>query len=842
MKTRFVSLLLGWLFSVSILVADDFIVVVDATRSMNGYLGKQGVKHQLVQKALVAFLKDLPEKNQRVYIYFFNDGFKETDGNEGLFNFKKNDPKDKVAAIAYAEKYGDFIQGAGTHLWSSFEKVLTFAEDNEFVKLDADGNLIKAPNIVLLTDGGDDQKLDEDNPKAGGWVLKKDPKQPAKPAILDQKEHQWLKQQKRANLIMVGLNGHDRKVLVKAWSAIGPAPIPIGGKIPRPFFPPTIVLTDGMGNDTNTITAGEPVTMKAQGAFDIYRWAIKDQNNKNILAKPLEGNATDHRFEKAGTYTIEVNGTMAENKQGAIGFKDIVVTQDKFKIIADFSMKHGDNVFQDKGVVWMGDKPAVINFDPSKTKTDPAGKVVNFDFNWTIKDDKGNPLPAGKGNDANFTVGGVYTIELNATDPKTKQSEVAKKTFTLWQVKPAFAAQFGGKPLPDGETAWMGDKPIKLDFMTTTTSQPPLDKKQLKLNHELELTMGGMKVPIEIKEGAAMIPIMKAGNYTVTLKATDDKTPGNILMAKQNFIVKQAKPLIKVVGGANAGGPLEVKLGDKTSFMWTNYDDFPIDHKDLKGIISFGDGNSTTMREDLDYQYKKISPPNKPLKAHLTVTLPGGETAQSNELLVQVQPTVVKFRVLPEKPLLGEMTELINLNKVPSGTTFEWRFGPNPEDIKRGDAVKHRFTSAGLNKVTLIISRPDLPKEELPLMIDIQPINPAPTLAGAPQDIYIGSKLLFEDKSGFPDKATGLTIKREWNLGDLGKWKVWPNNSDNTSKSVAIYYTQPGEYQPSLTVTLMDQDGKPIPGIQPIAKTLSTKITVHRPKIRIGIKKPASGK
>ena len=41
---------------------------------MDGYLGKQDVKHKLVQKALVAFLKDLPEKNQRVYIYFFNDG------------------------------------------------------------------------------------------------------------------------------------------------------------------------------------------------------------------------------------------------------------------------------------------------------------------------------------------------------------------------------------------------------------------------------------------------------------------------------------------------------------------------------------------------------------------------------------------------------------------------------------------------------------------------------------------------------------------------------------------------------------------------------------------------
>ena len=161
----------------------DFIIVIDASRSMNGFapqLRKQ--KFRPVQTAVVQILQGIPEANHRVYLHFFNDGTKEQFRE---FTFKAGG-KDKAEAIAFVGRYQEFIAGHSTHLWSSFHKALRFGEANGYFKTAKNGRAATYPAVYLFT------YIHHDDQREGGWVGKKDPKQPNKPVILD--AHPWLLQ------------------------------------------------------------------------------------------------------------------------------------------------------------------------------------------------------------------------------------------------------------------------------------------------------------------------------------------------------------------------------------------------------------------------------------------------------------------------------------------------------------------------------------------------------------------------------------------------------------------------------------------------------------------------
>ena len=157
----------------------DFIIVIDASRSMNLFDGRRGRKFKLYQTLVTQFLQKIPEANHRVYLHFFNDGTKEQ-SREYIFKAGRND---KAEAIAFVERYREFIAGNRTHLWSSFHKALRFGEANGYFKPAKNGRAATYPAVYLFTDGGDDQVKD-------GWTWKKDLKQLNKPAILV--VHSWL--------------------------------------------------------------------------------------------------------------------------------------------------------------------------------------------------------------------------------------------------------------------------------------------------------------------------------------------------------------------------------------------------------------------------------------------------------------------------------------------------------------------------------------------------------------------------------------------------------------------------------------------------------------------------
>jgi len=813
MKTRFVSLLSAWFFSITILVADDFLIVVDATRSMNFPIVRPGkIKKPIVKEALVEFLKELPEDNHRVYIYFFNDGTKE---DTKKFLFKEGNVNDgKKAALEFAGRYEEFIDGHHTHLWSSFHKALKFAEDEEWYR--KDGANEKFPNIILLTDGGDDQETNKKEAE-GTWVFKdQEPGKPNRPTITE--NHPWFLKLKAAQWFQVGTDQKTKK-MIKFWRETGKKAVVItdkdkkGKKLIGFKFPPSIRITgeklESAVGKNRRIPAGENISLMAAGKFDQFKWEIRNEAGK-VVDRETADEILDYKFENAGTYNIKLIGTDQLGDLEASTY--IEVFSSLIVIKPDFTMKHGDNVFQDKGVVWMGDRPATISFDPSKTTTVPADKVKEFVYDWTIKDKNGKKLEAVKDNSADFTVGGVYTIELNATDSKTKQSEVEEKTLTLWQVKPAFMAKYGDEPLPDGGTAWMGDNNKTVITLGDETKSSP--------NLNLDIKWDGK---VKVQDGKAIIK--EPGKYIFTLTASDPNAPANKTESDpQTFTVKKVVPNIKVGVGDKPQKPIAVIQGRPVRLELANQADFP------KGIGKKWMANNKLIDVNNGLAQFNMAIPQK---VQLEVTLPDDSTIVSNPLNIKVLPLVAGVIINPINPWRGQQVQLIAQppNVALNDPMFDWKFDQGGKPAKGKIVNGRRFLTPGANKGILTITDDNLPNKKVTyeFMVVVKPITPMPIAVDHPEKIYIGSKLLFEDKAKFPDNAAGLKIQRTWDFGDKNKWKFWFKNVENGQKTATIYYTEPGKHQTTLEVTLLDEKGNRVEGIEPIKKDVPTVETLPIP-------------
>lgn len=402
--------------------AADFIVVVDASQSMKGFiplLNKRGksVRKQktgLVQEQLVNFLQGIPiNEETRVYVVYFDKGIKKDFSKEYKFN-----AKGKQEAIEQAEQYSKkIVAGAGdlfggtTWLWSTFHQVLTKAEKEKYYRPGDKANGVPEvfPHIILLSDGKDEQDIGPNK-----WFYSKAPPPnnnvpPEKRVQADQiiiKRHPWLPEHKNAIWFQLG----DLKAEWKGKVVVA------GGNIEL-ILPPSLKITDVNeeplqrgDSGIEEIKEGEKVILSAVAGenaifqrFQVYIKEGEDWNKleENANAKVVGKGVWEFVPKKFGLNEFRVTGFIGEGEkekeqEDAAGYGSIFIPKPvaaKLDVKAAFEVRQiiggkPVNAIEDGNIIWMGNKNPRFKLIDKTIAVEMMGKekrpAKGLEYEWTI--------------------------------------------------------------------------------------------------------------------------------------------------------------------------------------------------------------------------------------------------------------------------------------------------------------------------------------------------------------------------------------------------------------------------------------------------------------------------
>ncbi|HII91403.1 MAG TPA: PKD domain-containing protein [Methanosarcina sp.] len=264
----------------------------------------------------------------------------------------------------------------------------------------------------------------------------------------------------------------------------------------------------------------------------------------------------------------------------------------------------------------------------------------------------------------------------------------------------------------------------------------------------------------------------KAGNYTVTLTATN--AAGSNKVTKSNYIkvTTVIKPVAAFSATPTSGkAPLKVTFTDKskgspTSWKW-----------------SFGDGSNSTAKNPA-HTYNKAGN----YTVSLTVKNAAGKNTKTIKNYITVKTAPVKpIAAFSASPTSGNVPLKVIFSDKSTGspTSWKWSFGDGSNSTAKNPA--HTYNKAGKYTVSLTVknaagSSTKTIKNYInvtTLKTPVAAFSATPTSGKAPLKVQ------------FTDKSTNSPTSWKWSFGD-GK--------TSTAKNPAYTYSKAGNYTVSLTV------------------------------------------
>lgn len=531
--------------------------------------------------------------------------------------------------------------------------------------------------------------------------------------------------------------------------------------------PTQLIITDPA--DLTSLTAPETISFDASGVpyngskFQVlsYKWEFGDgysATGQKISHTYKTKGPKDGRFEVILTMTLENISTEEEIEKR----HSLNVTFVNERVQATFEAEPET-----------GEAPLKVKFDASGSM-DPDGEIISYE--WEFNED--GRFDDAKGVEAEYTYEktGKYKAELRVTD-NSDEFDVAEKIIEVTE-KAALKAVITHDNTV--EKFYAGES---YTFSGENSTSPNGKIKKYEWDF-------GDKSP-KVETITASHIFQEAGNYTVTLKITDEK---NI----------EAEGTLDIIAGISDGAPEAVI---------TTVPALEEDEEELKGSapfqVEFNASNSKDKDDNIiEYQWdfdgdSKID--SKNVKATYTYPEKGSYEAKltvidadDNEgeatLKIQVGEQQLKADIKAD-PISGEVPLVVNFDAssstYPGGeiVSFEWDFGDSTP-VRIGDAkISHRYTAIGTftARVTAIAS--DGKKAKKTLDINIRPVTlascyevnvkegPAPLIVTFDPRCSTGT--ITEYKWDFGDGQTSRDRKPTHTFEDAGVYDVTLEVSDN---------------------------------------------------------------
>lgn len=572
------------------------------------------------------------------------------------------------------------------------------------------------------------------------------------------------KEGKKKGLTLAGAAGLLLTVMILIW--VGVYLMLSAKKVSAPQINTvTSIVTD----PANTLGLTAPVTIKFDGTklplntkkYEIlsFLWDFGDGETSTVQSPShnyTEKGKNNGRFDVKVTIALKDKTTGEETTQS---FTDIV-TIANVKLNAEFTATPDS-----------GQAPLKVSFDASKSKA-PAGEIQSyewdFDNNNVFTDDTGSTV------EHTFEQAGTYTVNLRVTD-NTGQFAIASHDIVV-----------GGPNLPT----------VVIDIPTTDGRY--YTNTQYSFSGEKSTSPAGKITKYEWDFGdqtpkastrTATHIYKTAGNYEVTLTATDEKggksdaskkitveTPVGALLPAFTTVPPQAQ---KNDGYITGTVPFDVAFDASSS---TQSAGSIVDYKwDFDG-----DGTDDAAGKQVSYVYKT------PGSYNATLTVYDAENKKaSTVLIVKVNQQSLQAR-LSVDPVEGVVPLTVTFDAsgstYPAGkiVSYEWDFGdggPKRIDVSK---VTYKYSKIGTFTASVKAIASDNKTSTATTPVNVRPV---PLQACFDASVTSGAAPLTIEFD--PHCSTGTVAKYTWDFGDT--------QTSRTRKPTHTF-TAPGSYQVTLEV------------------------------------------
>jgi len=541
-------------------------------------------------------------------------------------------------------------------------------------------------------------------------------------------------------------------------------------------FTATLIVTDddgGTDSDTATVNIpavnpvadaggpyagiqGVPIALDGSGSSDAdgnlvtYEWDCEGDGIYEFSS--FNANDVTCTYSATGTYTLQLQVT---DDDGLIDTDTAVVTLANILPVAD------------AGGPYTGTEASPVALDGTGSG-DADGVIVQYSWDCTSDGLPNAILPVPNGAACTYVSGGTYTVTLTVTDD---DGATDTDTATVVIVSSPPVASAGGPYTGDEGSL------ILLDGSGSSDAGGSI------VLYEWDCNSDG------IYDFSAPQPLGNAcsyedeGNYTVTLRVTDDD--GDTAVAVATIAVANVAPTLV--------GPAGPTTGDEgASLNWTANATDPGVNDTLTYSWDFGDGESATGTA-VTHTYLQDGLYN------LTVTVNDGDGGTDVNTVVVTIGNLPPVLTVWTIPIASDEGQLLNFTAAATDPgvldvlTYSWDFGDGSVG-ETGDVVNYAFADDGTFTITLTVTDDGGLSDSVSTVIDVANVDPTITSMTGDLSGFESEVLFWTATATDPGILDVLTYT--WDFGD-GTTGTGPNPSHA--------YANEGTYVITLTVT--DGDG-----------------------------------
>ena len=412
--------------------------------------------------------------------------------------------------------------------------------------------------------------------------------------------------------------------------------------------------------------------------------------------------------------------------------------------------------------------------------------------------------------DATANTPAVDPVEEPYGTGKEKTKEAVKKAVTVPDFKPkkegdkpTVAITSDDKDIPDGNTPGTYHVKVKVTYPDNTTDEVTVD---VTIKNKQSDTFEPKAKPVVKPYGTKVTSDDVTKNVTVPDWSKDSKEQPKIELNEPNTKLPDGKTpgnstvKVKVTypDGTTDTVDVPVTISNKQSELYPPKADNlekdngqkPSDDEIIgKVSVPTWPTNETNKPTYSIAEGDKSKIPNGDkagkFEVPVTVTYPDGSTTVINVPVTIKAPTATaKVVTVPKGVEPKPEDSIVNKDKFPNGTKFEWDNNGKPDTSKEGNSVK--------GKVKITIPGSDTPQE---VSVEVNVVDPSASEVNVPQgkDLPEAKDVIKDssDKSKFPEGT-----KFEWKPEDK------PDTNNPGAKNGKIIVTLPGQSPVEVPVTV----------------------------------------
>ena len=514
---------------------------------------------------------------------------------------------------------------------------------------------------------------------------------------------------------------------------------------------------------TGTALTSESITFDASGSYDVdgsvvsYLWDFGDGTNTT-------GVVVNHAYSDNGNYTVTLSVVDDDGATSSTSSTKTILNRSPTAVFTESAE-----------TVYVGQ---IIYFNASNSY-DVDGYVISY--LWDFGDGTNS---TGMIVERAYEINGTYTVTLTVTDDDDAANSASSTKIILWNEPPVPVLTESAETVFTGET---------ISFNASDSYDPD----GVIVGYFWDFGDGSNVTSVAVQHS---YPI--EGNYTVTLKVTDDK--GATSSTSVTKTVLNRSPIASFTESAGT------VLTNETIYFNASSSYDP-DGSIVSYFWDFGDGNNATGVTVSHAYVDKGS-----YTVTLTVSDNDGETSSisSTKTVLNRSPTA-SFVYSPSSPIAGEtVTFDASSSYDPDGyiSNYTWNFGDGNMTTVANPTITHIYAAEGKYTVTLTVEDNDAANDSAEATVDIRNY-PTAAFTFSPVSPGQGLPVTFDASSSKPNG--GVIVNYTWNFGD-------GNITTVTLSVVTHVYQVAGNYTVTLTVIdseeLSDSHSETVEvGVPPVA-------------------------